>query len=666
MASNPRAVTLAPVVTAGAVMAIAVTALAGWAVNSPALAGGIRGLPAMSPLSAIALATGAAGLWLSRARGTRAAAAGRAMGIALVALGLLRLSGYALGWPADLDQLLFVTRVDAFTPPARTAPATALALVLLGLGLASRDMRNVRGMPPAWFLVPPAAFIALMALVGYAYGAPAVAGSGWLRLIAVNTAGCIGLLAVGTLLLRPADPFVSVVISPSATGASLRRLLLAALVVPVTLGLLRLVGQRLGWYETEFGLALFAVSMVAVFSLIIWTNGLVLERAEQLRLRAEEAVRESEARLFQILDALPVGVFALDHRGRAYYANQMSREILGRGLVAGAEVASLPDLYRAYVAGTDQIYPGERQPITRALDGERAHAVDLEIQRPDGRVPLEIWAAPVYGGDGQVTYAIAVFSDVSEQREAARKIARLNSELTQAVAELKDLNHELEAFAYSVSHDLRAPIRHIDGFTRLLAEQLGDAASERASHYLGRVRDGARHMGLLIDDLLRLSRVARQDLSTAPADLNAVLRGVIYDLREETGTREIDWKIDKLPRIDCDAGLVKQVFANLVANAIKFTRPRERAVIEIGHQSDNGVPVLFVRDNGVGFDMRYADKLFGVFQRLHRQDDFEGTGVGLATVHRIVHKHGGRIWVEAQLDKGAAFYFTLGPPREAS
>jgi light-regulated signal transduction histidine kinase (bacteriophytochrome) len=324
-------------------------------------------------------------------------------------------------------------------------------------------------------------------------------------------------------------------------------------------------------------------------------------------------------------------------------------------------VSSLGDRVPLFLAGTEQRYPADRQPIARALRGERAHSLDVELRLPTGRrVPLEVWAAPVHGPRGNIALAVAAFSDMTEQRDSAARIARLNRDLTGAVTELRDLNQELEAFAYSVSHDLRAPIRHIDGFARLLGERLTDHPDDRIHHYLGRVLDGAKQMGQLIDDLLHLSRVTRQNLAVTPTDLNALLRNVVYELREETRNRTIEWRVDRLPRMPCDPGLTRLVFANLLANAVKFTRPRDPAVIEVGQQSAADTPVLFVRDNGVGFDMRHADKLFGVFQRLHHLDEFDGTGVGLATVQRIIHKHGGRIWAESELDKGATFYFTFG------
>jgi signal transduction histidine kinase len=246
---------------------------------------------------------------------------------------------------------------------------------------------------------------------------------------------------------------------------------------------------------------------------------------------------------------------------------------------------------------------------------------------------------------------------------ASAQVRALNAELEQRVglrtAELASANQELEAFTYSVSHDLRAPLRHIDAFAQILDEEYGPSVAEPARHYLARIRKGAQDMGRLVDDLLNLSRVGRADAKHETVDLNRLIDDVRAELRLETDGRDIQWRVATLPPAQGDAGLIKQVFANLISNAVKYTRPRRTAVIEIDREQVDGAPAIFIRDNGVGFNMKYADKLFGVFQRLHREEEFEGTGVGLATVRRIVQLGGGRIWAQAELDKGATFHFTL-------
>jgi light-regulated signal transduction histidine kinase (bacteriophytochrome) len=202
-------------------------------------------------------------------------------------------------------------------------------------------------------------------------------------------------------------------------------------------------------------------------------------------------------------------------------------------------------------------------------------------------------------------------------------------------------------------------LRHISGFSQILSEEFGPALPPEAQRHLQRIEDGTRRMGQLVDDLLTLARVGRRDLSLQITGLNSVVDEVINGLALEVAGREIEWKIGALPYVECDPGLMNQVFQNLISNALKFTRPRIPAVIEIGQQHKGGATIVYVRDNGVGFSMKYAGKLFGVFQRLHRSEDFAGTGVGLATVQRIIQKHGGRIWAEAELDRGATFYFQL-------
>jgi PAS domain S-box-containing protein len=269
-------------------------------------------------------------------------------------------------------------------------------------------------------------------------------------------------------------------------------------------------------------------------------------------------------------------------------------------------------------------------------------------------------------GEPQGKTVAIVFHDITWHKRAEEEIQRVNQQLEQRVAErtaeLEAANKELEAFTYSVSHDLRAPLRHVDGFSKLLVEKHGAELSPDAREYIATIRDSVLLMGMLIDDLLNLARLGRKQLSMQVTGLNSLAEGVMADLKRANPDHLIEWKVETLPFVECDPGLMKQVFVNLLSNAVKFTRPRKVAVIEVGAVGQDEHAIVHVRDNGVGFSMKYASKLFGVFQRLHRSEDFEGTGVGLATVQRIIRKHGGRVWAEAELDKGATFYFILGSP----
>lgn len=243
--------------------------------------------------------------------------------------------------------------------------------------------------------------------------------------------------------------------------------------------------------------------------------------------------------------------------------------------------------------------------------------------------------------------------------------AELESKLRERTVELEAANVELEAFSHSVSHDLRAPLRHIEGFAKILLKSYSPQMPAEAQRLLDSVSGGANRMRQLIDDLLRFSQLGRQPLSKQTVNLSALVQQALEELGKERENRCIDIRVAPLPDCTGDPALLKQVFVNLLSNTLKFTRDRPKATIEVGCQQRPGETVYFVQDNGVGFDMQYSQKLFGVFQRLHRSADFEGTGVGLSIVHRIIQRHGGRIWAEAKEDQGATFFFTL-PNRSAS
>jgi signal transduction histidine kinase len=247
----------------------------------------------------------------------------------------------------------------------------------------------------------------------------------------------------------------------------------------------------------------------------------------------------------------------------------------------------------------------------------------------------------------------------TEIGELGRRFDHMAERVQGSRARMAAANKELEAFAYSISHDLRAPLRGMDGFSRILLETYGPQMNEDALHCLQMIRDNAVQMGRLIDDLLAFSRLSQQPLRKELVDQDRVVRSLMKEFLAEAKERKIEVDVGTLPAAEADPRLLKQVWVNLIGNALKYTRNRETAVVRIGCEIRDDVPVYFVADNGVGFDMRYAKKLFGVFQRLHRAEDYEGTGVGLAIVQRIVHRHGGRIWAEAQVGNGATFYFTL-------
>ena len=254
-------------------------------------------------------------------------------------------------------------------------------------------------------------------------------------------------------------------------------------------------------------------------------------------------------------------------------------------------------------------------------------------------------------------------NDITEHKRREEEIRGLNEELAKRSTELEATNKELEAFAYSVSHDLRAPLRHIAGYTELLQKRVSSALDEKSRRYMTTILDSAKRMGNLIDDLLTFSRIGRVEKQRTLVNLDQLVKEAVSEVRQETGGRDVAWRIGTLPVCYGDRSMLRIVLINLLSNAIKFTRTRPRAEIEVGCAAGNqGETEVFVRDNGVGFDMKYANKLFGVFQRLHQLDEFEGTGIGLATVQRVIHRHGGKVRAEGVVDQGAIFYFSVSKP----
>ena len=391
--------------------------------------------------------------------------------------------------------------------------------------------------------------------------------------------------------------------------------------------------------------------------------------AQALELALSREALEAQTVMFKlVLDNMGEGLIAADQDGHFLVWNEAARKLMGRGAEDLPTERWTPH-YQVFLPDGTTPYPPDRLPLVRALRGESVQ-VELVIQPPEA-VPgtfLEVTARPLKDACGSLRGGVAVLRDITQSRADEREIRKLNDELEirvmERTAQLEDANKELEAFSYSVSHDLRAPLRHISGFSQMLVEEFGATLDLGARHYLDRIQAGTQKMGLLVDELLNLARVGRHALRRQPTKLTPVVGEVLAILHADCEGRKVEWLLADLPAVECDPVLVKQVFQNLLANALKFTRPRGRAVIEVSCKEERGQPVFMVRDNGVGFSMKYVDKLFGVFQRLHQAQDFEGTGIGLATVHRIVQKHGGRVWAEGEIDKGAAFYFTLGVGKE--
>lgn len=391
------------------------------------------------------------------------------------------------------------------------------------------------------------------------------------------------------------------------------------------------------------------------------------------RRQTEEALRVSDARYRSLVKHMPAGVFRKDAAGRFEYVSERYCEIEGLspehflGLTARQVAANLATsgqkLAHDWKATLQQSQAGNDHHQSIMTTGQPIEVEEEWVSTSGERRFFKAVKTPVFSADGAVVGSQGMLFEITDRKLAEQRVVALNAVLDERVRErtrqLEDANHELEAFSYSVSHDLRAPLRAINGFSVAIQEDFGTLLPEEGRRYLQNIRAGAVRMGDLIDDLLTLSRLGRLPLERHPVNATTLVRESLAELGWPISDRQIDVRIGDLPLCEADPVLIRQVWINLLANALKYTLKQPQAVIEVGCLQQDGDEIFFVRDNGCGFDPQYTHKLFGVFQRLHRAEEFEGTGVGLAIAQRVVHRHGGRIWAAGEIGRGATFSFTL-------
>ncbi|MDA3791936.1 MAG: PAS domain-containing protein, partial [Desulfobacula sp.] len=381
-----------------------------------------------------------------------------------------------------------------------------------------------------------------------------------------------------------------------------------------------------------------------------------------VRKQVEDALQISEERLDLAIKGARIGLWDWNVQTGAIVFNERWANIVGYTLEELSPIS-----INTWI---DLCHPDDLEKSSKLLEEHFAGKTDYYICEARMRHKEGHWVWVIDRGkvfewnkDRKPLRATGTHIDISENKQTEEEIRRLNNELEQRViertAQLESANKELDAFCYSVSHDLRAPLRHMDGFVNLLVTRCRDSLNEKGLHYVDIIASSARQMGVLIDDLLQFSRTGRMEIRQEKMDMNRAVKETLTLLKDSYTGRSIEWVIADLPDVRGDYALIRQIWANLLENAVKYTRPRQDARIEVCSYEEKGECIFFVSDNGVGFDMQYVHKLFGVFQRLHSQEEFEGTGIGLATVQRIVKRHGGRIWAEAELNQGARFYFSL-------
>lgn len=380
-----------------------------------------------------------------------------------------------------------------------------------------------------------------------------------------------------------------------------------------------------------------------------YEEALVRAREQALLLSEEEKFR----RLIEAVE--DYAIFLLDPQGNVSSWNAGAER--GSGWRAD-EILGQP--YAVFFTPEDRAAGKPARELAEAAQKGALRSEDLRARKDGAQFVAEVTLTAVRDPAGDLVGFASIARDISARRRNQAAIAALNAELEERVAELAAANGELEAFSYSVSHDLRGPLRAIDGFSKILQDQYRDALDAQGQHFLSRVRAGSQRMGQLIDDLLSLARINRAEMHKGDVDLAQLAREVVDELRQKDPARAVEVVVAAALPARGDARLLRAALDNLVGNAWKFTGKSADARIEVGCERRDGVPAYFVKDNGAGFDMAYVHKLFAPFQRLHAQSEFEGTGIGLATVHRIITRHGGRLWAESTLGRGATFWFTLG------
>lgn len=578
MSGHPRALRWAAVVASSsgiAVIILGVFIIANRLLQAHGWHGFWTTEVATRPNTAIGLILCGLSLWLNRVPDAPRVRRhfSRVCAILVAALGVLSLGEYLFDWKVGIDQL-FLRDFEDVQQPGRIAYVTALNFSLIGIGLLLLDLELRKAPNTAQLLALTALCVSSLVFIGYIYKFPSFYGMAtFYPRIGMTRAAALGfvILAFGVICARPQSGMMRIILSDTAGGFILRRLLPVPILVPVVAGLIQALAQHFGMADKNLLAWLFSSANICIFSLLFWWSASVLHETDLQRRAAEAGLR------------------------------QLNCELEGR-------VASRT----SQLANTNQ---------------------ELLLEN-------------------------------AERRRAEDEIRKLNTTLEERVAErtaqINAAYKDLESFSYSVSHDLRAPLRAIHNYCELLGEnspQLSDAS--RA--HLAAVLRNVKKMTELIHDLLAFSRVSHQPLEKQRLSLDKLARQCFEEFSRETAGRKIQLSIQPELVACGDAALLKQVMANLLSNAIKFTRKRDVATIEVGRRpgEDHAPGVFFVRDNGTGFDMDQADRLFGVFQRLHHQEEYEGTGLGLAIVQNIIHRHGGRVWTQSARDQGATFFFTL-------
>ncbi len=576
-------------------------------------------------------------------RGRRTA---MALGLLVMLIGARRLVYYAMEWPTRADMLGF----DRGETPGQMAFMTAVGFLLAGAALVVTARRGFYR--SAQWLAAAVIFIGWIGMTRYFYGGET---QGVFFLMAMHTAMMFAVLGMGIFYARPDGGFMMVWNSDTAGGVLVRRLFPAAMIVPVVVGWLRLHGERLGWYGLETGLTIFAMSNVMIFAVLAWHTASRLHQQDVGRRQAEKTTQSEQQFSNAVIDSLPGAFYLYDLRGKFLRWNRNFEQVSG---YSAEEIARMKPL--DFIVERDRPLVADR--IGEVFSKGKSEVESGLLVKGGAEIPYFFTGVTLMLNGEPCLAGVGI--DITELKKAEQAVHELNQDLerrvVQRTAELNAKNRELETFTYSVSHDLKAPLRGIDGYSRLLQEDYGHLMDEEGRRFLASVRQATSQMGQLIDDLLEYSRLERRTITVSAVKPLAILNALPVGYMDEIRDRGIKFSA-ALPdaAVLADPSGLSQVLRNLLDNALKFTRAVPEPAIEIGGRIEDGSMILWVKDNGIGFDMKFANRIFDIFQRLHRSEDYPGTGIGLAIVRKAMERMNGSVHAESAPGSGATFYLKL-------
>jgi len=585
-------------------------------------------------------------LFKEEERGDRVRRTAMALGLVVAIIGARRVYYYAMGWQTRGDMIGF----DPGETPGQMAFMTAVGFLLAGTALVVTARRGFYR--SAQWLAAAVIFIGWIGMTRYFYGGET---HGVFFLMAMHTAALFTVLGMGIFYARPDGGFMTVWNADTAGGVLVRRLFPSAMILPVVVGGLRLYGERMGWYGLETGLTIFAMSNVMIFAVLAWHTASRLHLQDVGRREAEKTTQSEQQFSNAVIDSLPGAFYLYDLKGKFLRWNRNFEQVSG---YSAQEIAQMQPL--DFIVERDRPLVADR--IGEVFSKGKSEVESGLLAKDGAEIPYFFTGVTLMLNGEPCLAGVGI--DITELKKAEQAVHELNLDLerrvVQRTAELNAKNRELETFTYSVSHDLKAPLRGIDGYSRLLQEDYGHLMNEEGRRFLSSVRQATSQMGQLIDDLLEYSRLERRTITVSAVKPLAVLNALPVGYLDEIRDRGVKFSAE-LPdaAVLADPSGLAQVLRNLMDNALKFTRTVPEPAIEIGGRIDGAEMVLWVKDNGIGFDMKFANRIFDIFQRLHRAEDYPGTGIGLAIVRKAMERMNGSVHAVSAPDSGATFFLKL-------